>query len=223
MRTFPRSRTPVAALSSLFLAAACVIVVGDDGVLGSGHRVEESRDVASFSAVELSVPADVVVVVGEPAQLSLSGDDNLLSLVETEVRGGTLHIEARHRNLRFRSGLEVHLSTEALERFEVEGSGDVEIRGVRQDRFKVSIEGSGEVTASGSVDRLDARIEGSGDLRLESLESREAAVRIEGSGSIRVAVAEALHYSIEGSGDIVYAGSPRVSGGISGSGSVQPR
>ena len=212
---------------------ACVFVNGrpygidwshDVAVHGSGHEADAERSVSDFSAVRLQLPADVLVVVGEPTAVTLTGDDNLLALVRTEVRAGKLVIDAeRGKNLRFRKGLVIRIGTPDLSGFQVEGSGDVEIRNARGDSLHVSIEGSGDVTASGSVDYLDARIEGSGAMRLQELEAREAAVSIAGSGDVRVNVADSLRYKIAGSGDIRYDGSPHVSGGIEGSGSVRGR
>ena len=215
----------------LLLFTSCIIVVDDkglswreDSVKGSGTRVEESRDVGSFHAVELSVPAEVRVEIGDASSVSLSGDDNLLPLVKTEIRSGKLVItDPRGTNLRFRKKLDVHIVTPELSRFEVEGSGDVEVLGLQGERFHASIEGSGTIIAAGTVDTLKATIEGSGDLKLENLRAREASVSIEGSGDIGVHVTEELRYSIEGSGDIRYEGTPHVSGGISGSGSVRQR
>lgn len=218
-------------LAITLLLSSCIIVVDESGLgfhrgglQGSGTRVEEQRDVGEFSAVELSVPAEVVVVVGEASSLSLSCDDNLLSLVRTEVRDGRLEItRPRGTSLRFRKGLEIRIATPSLSGFEVEGSGDVEIRGLHGERFEASIEGSGDIVAQGAVDFLEASIEGSGDMRLAGVQAREASVSIEGSGDIGVHVTDALRYRIEGSGDIRYEGSPNVSGGISGSGSVRQR
>jgi len=129
--------------TALFLALAltlpaCIFVNGKpygvdwghaEVVHGSGHEADEERPVDDFSAVQLRLPADVLVVVGEPTSITLTGDDNLLARVHTEVRGGKLVITGeRGKNLRFRKGLMVRIGTPDLSRFEVEGSGDVEIR-----------------------------------------------------------------------------------------------
>lgn len=217
-----------AALCSCILVPGCIIVdgkpygieFGRDEVRGSGIRAQEDRAVDGFHAVRLALPAEVVVRVGEPTAFSISGDDDLLEHVTTEVVGGELVIDVPRR-YRFRKTVEIRISTPSLESFEVEGSGDVEILGVSGQRFAVSIAGSGEVSATGTVRRLEASIEGSGELDLQGLQAAEAKVSIEGSGGIRVQATDALDYKIEGSGDIRYRGTPEVSGGISGSGSVR--
>ena len=137
----------------LLLFTSCIIVVDERGfswrdevVRGSGKRVRVVRDVGSFSAVELCLPADVVVEIGEERSISLSGDDNLLERVETELQDGTLLIrEPRGTDLRFREGLDVRIVTPELSRFRLEGSGDI--------RYEGTLHESGGPSGSGSVRR----------------------------------------------------------------------
>src|SRR5262245_10016056 len=208
--------------------SSCIIVVDDaewDGfhshsVRGSGVRSEEDRPVAEFHAIDLETCANVKVEVGPTPSLHISGDDNLLPLVETKVENGVLTVDV-HESCRFRCGLELAITTPALERFVIEGSGDVQIQGLAADQLKLAIEGSGTIHAHGKAKNLVGSIEGSGTLSLAELAAENADLSIEGSGSMKVAVAEALHYSIEGSGDIRYAGDPDLGGKIEGSGSVE--
>ena len=110
------------------------------------------------------------------------------------------------------------IGTPSLERFTIEGSGDVKIQGLSSDKVKLVIEGSGTITALGSVRDLTGSIEGSGNLDLAELDAEEADLTIEGSGSMAVLAEKTLHYSIEGSGDIRYSGEPKLDGDIEGSG-----
>jgi len=227
------SRPPVLALAPALalLFSACIVVVDGDGnwhgprfpwshgVQGSGVRAEEQRPVAPFREVDLEVGASVLVRVGAPPSLQVVCDDNLLAEVETAVEDGVLTIDLR-RSCSFRTRLEIVIGTPSLERFDVDGSGDVRIEDLAGERVELNIEGSGTLQALGRVQRLSGSIEGSGDLQLGQLESLQAELSIEGSGSMEVRVAESLHYSIEGSGSIVYAGAPRVSGRTEGSGSL---
>jgi carbon monoxide dehydrogenase subunit G len=183
-------------------------------------RSEEDRPVAEFRAIELETSATVRVDVGQPPSLHLSGDDNLLPLVETKVENGVLSVDLRE-SCRFRADLEIVVTTPSLERFVIEGSGDVEIQGLAAEDLKLAIEGSGAIHAHGKARNLTGSIEGSGSLSLVELAAENAELSIEGSGSMQVAVAEVLHYSIEGSGDIRYAGDPDLGGKIEGSGSVE--
>lgn len=220
--------TPLARWSFLLAlpSVSCVVVVdghrSGHSIRGSGIPAEEQRSIAEFRAVELEVPATAVVRVGSGPTLHLSGDDNLLPLVRTTVSGGVLTIDLG-QSASFRRGLEIVIETPSLEGFTIEGSGDVRIEGLANERVELGIDGSGTIHASGRTHDLVGTIEGSGSLELAELESAHAQLSIEGSGAMDVRVAERLRYSIEGSGDIRYAGEPEVDGSIEGSGDVEKR
>jgi hypothetical protein len=209
---------------------SCIFVVSDGDWNGShsfrgpsircsGVRAEVDRPVTEFRSVRLETCADVVVRVGEAPALRLAGDDNLLSMVRTSVANGVLSIDVRE-SCDFRAGLQVTISTPALDCFVIEGSGDVGIEGLAADQVALSIEGSGSMRARGTARSLVASIQGSGEFDLGELAAENADLSIDGSGSMDVRVLRALHYSIEGSGDIRYSGEPEVAGRIDGSGNV---
>jgi len=208
--------------------ASCVFVVGDSdwydrhSVRGSGRRVEEDRQVPDFHAIDLETCADVKVTVGEANSVHLSGDDNVLPMVKTRVDNGVLSIDLPG-SYSYRCNLEVVIGTPSLDRFTIEGSGDVDIQGLAADEVKLAIEGSGTIHARGTAESLIGSIEGSGTLGLSDLDAKSAELSIEGSGSMEVRVAKLLRYSIDGSGDIEYSGNPELGGDIDGSGSVEKR
>ena len=211
-------------------AASCVFVVADEGwggshylahtIRGSGVRAEEDRQVTPFRAVELETSATVRVTIGEAHAVHLSGDDNLLPRVTTRVQNGVLSLDVEG-SCSFRCGLEVQITTPSLERFTIEGSGDVEIQGLAEDHVELAIDGSGTIRAQGTAGSLNGSIEGSGELDLAELPAQTAELSIEGSGSMLVQVAKELRYSIEGSGSIRYTGAPDLDGEIEGSGDIE--
>jgi hypothetical protein len=224
-------RLAVCSLLVLSLGS-CIIVVDENGsrvgpfwrqgLRGSGVRADSERSVPEFHAIDFEAHGRVVVRVGEPTAVRISGDDNLLAEVETTVDDGVLSIELA-RSCDFRCGLEIEIATPSLDGFELEGSGDVEIVGVDGQGIELSIEGSGDLVAHGRTHELVGSIEGSGDLRLADLQAEHANLSIEGSGSMDVNVVRALHYSIEGSGSIRYAGDAHVQGRVEGSGDIVRR
>lgn len=211
---------PIPFLIALVPSLAGCALVDPGTVYGSGTRAEEARSVSDFQAVVLSVSGRTEVRVGEERSLRISCDDDLLSYVTTEVRGGVLRIDMPE-GYEFRERLRVVITTPELTRFEVHGSADARIENVRGEHLAVTIEGSGDVEVDGKVKLLRATIEGSGDLRLTGLRSERADVSIQGNGAVALRVAYVLRYQIDGSGDIRYLGNPSVSGGINGSGSVR--
>lgn len=221
------------------LAVSC-ISIGQPGIDGSGQVVSQSRAAAGFDRVAVEDEFDVVVTVGPAHAVQVTGDDNLLPYVRTEVRGGTLHIET-DRDLDPTRGIRLTVSTPSLVSLSASGSSDVRATGVRAAAFdasssgssdlvgegdfgdlRSSVSGSGSMRLSGTADDVDAAVSGSGDLDLARVAARAARVRVSGSGSASVHAVETVNASVSGSGDVRYAGSPRVESSVSGSGSVRP-
>src|SRR5260221_13662487 len=75
------------ALMLLLLLSACI-----HGVRGSGVRKTEQRDLPAFNAIDTSGAFEVEVVCQKPASFEIEADDNIVPLVQTEVRGGVLHV-----------------------------------------------------------------------------------------------------------------------------------
>src|SRR5581483_1904312 len=83
------------ALCLLVLSVAgCKAMLGINKVQGSGTAKTEKRDVARFTAIEANFHGVINVAAQAPASLSISGDDNIVSLITTEVKNGTLYIKS---------------------------------------------------------------------------------------------------------------------------------
>lgn len=207
---------------------------------GSGVVATERRQVAPFEAVSVEGDFEVLVRVAPETSLTLTGDDNLLPLVRTEVREGTLHIGAT-RGVSSRRGIRVSLTTPSLQAVAVSGSSRVDARRFRAEAFRASVSGSGNLSAegetrtleialsgsgnarvTGSAERVAAALSGSGDLDLLRLSARTADVQVSGSGTAALLASDELNASVSGSGDVFYGGAPRVTSHISGSGTVEP-
>jgi hypothetical protein len=228
MRTSIRAATAAAIFAGL---ASFTALAGDDsdnwglhfglGVHGSGNIKTESRDVGSFDRVQSRGSIDVEIAVGKQASVTVEADDNILSLIRTDVRGGALIIDSQS-NFSSRHSPLVHITTPSLQALQVSGSGDSDIAGASGDQLLIRIEGSGDVRASGSVKSLRLRIEGSGDARLGDLNTDQADVEIDGSGDADLAVASSLDATVNGSGDVHYSGNPaHVTTRVHGSGEIE--
>lgn len=191
------------------------------GVQGSGVMATETRDVGDFTGVDLRGSANVTIAVGQPASVVLELDDNLLPLIQTEVRNGQLVIDNK-KSYSSSRGLSVSITVPELNQLAVNGAGDISIVNLNSDQFEVDLNGSSDVTALGSARKLAVTINGSGTVHLEDVVTNEATATIRGSGDIRLHVVEKLSANILGSGDIRYRGTPQVSKSIQGSGSIEP-
>jgi hypothetical protein len=186
---------------------------------GSGRVDTVNRKVGSFRSVSLDGAIDADITIGRQSDIQIKGDDNLIKLVKTEIKGGTLHIYL-DGNYSTHHPIKATFSAPALEGASVAGSGDLAIHGFRGSSLSLSIAGSGDVKADGSTDRLSATIAGSGDYRLYNLRATDAKVQISGSGDAEITATGHLSASVTGSGDVHYKGHPTVSKSVVGSGDV---
>ncbi|HJU86636.1 MAG TPA: head GIN domain-containing protein [Gemmatimonadota bacterium] len=236
------SRFFASALIAAMPALGCGISLDWDGssVAGSGVRTSVSRTVSAFDRVDVGGEYDVVIRVGASPSVVLEGDDNLLPLIRTEVRGGTLHIDSED-DLRSREPIRIAIGVAALNGIHSGGSSDVAVRDVRSEAFDASVAGSSELTANGEFGDLSASISGSGEIRMNGTAdaidgdvsgsgeldllqvrgARSATIDVSGSGDASLQVSDRLDASVSGSGDVRYRGQPRVEADVSGSGSVE--
>jgi hypothetical protein len=232
-------RELAALLCGAFLVAAPALA---ETVKGNGAIRTQARTVSGFTGVGLGISARVEVRQGDAEGVTVEADENLLPLIETVVKDGTLQIKPARRNLSLESsaikvvvqarridslalGGSGSISADALRAgklsLEVGGSGSIDLKHVQADQMKVEIGGSGDVKLGGSAKRLDVSIGGSGDIAAAALVADEVEVAIGGSGSAQVAARKLLDVSIAGSGSVSYSGDPQVTQTIVGVGRIK--
>jgi len=225
------------------LTTGCIVIdlngCGMKTVKGSGNLVTEERQLSDFDQISLKGTGKVTLTKGDRQYLKIRTDDNVMPLIETEVRNRKLEISHDKWNLR-PTTLEFILTVKDLKGASISGSGDINGKGrFISDDFYTDVSGSGNISLELDVAQLDSDISGSGSIQLRGktnsydasikgsgkisafdMEAKNASVTITGSGDCRMNVLEKLRAKITGSGDVRYKGHPRISQKITGSGSV---
>lgn len=205
------------------LSGTTVTLNGQPPREGSGTTAAVIRSLPRFTKIELRSAERLKVTRGDVVSVKISGDDNLLELIGTDVRGETLIIEPRS-SYRTRKSIVVEVTMPKLGALTMAGSGDAVIEAIDPNSFKLDIDGSGNVVATGTVDALEVEINGSGNADLPGVSAKRVEAEVNGSGNISVGVVEALDAEINGSGDIVYQGEPKsLKTWVNGSGSIRKR
>ncbi len=203
------------------LAALVLMAAGCGGsTTGSGHVVTVSRTVGGFSSIDLTGAATITVAVGRHTAVRISGDDNIVPLIRTEVRGSVLVVSSKHRYTSDHM-LHVRIATPALDGVTLKGSGTLTAAGIRATAFTLALSGAGTLQLSGTVGTLDTTISGVGTAVLQHLVAKDADVTLSGTGSVHVYVTGTLDATVNGVGSIVYSGHPaRVETHVSGVGTI---
>ncbi len=189
-------------------------------IQGSGNVLTESRSIPDFDGLILNVAARVRVRQGPPPELNITADDNIVPILETEVKKGVLTISARNGFVT-RNPVVIDLQTPELSAATINGSGTLNLESLVLAALDLKVAGSATVKAEGRTEALSAAVNGSGELLLADLQVKNCSLVIQGSGRAELAVADRLTTRINGSGEVVLQREPaRLESRIFGSGKV---
>lgn len=196
-----------------FAAAVITPALADDET--------ETRNLAEFDAIVIQGAVDLEIDVGKPQRVEITTDERQLSRIETSVSGGTLTINQEGR--RWFEDVEIRISVAALNRLNIQGAADAEVRNIESDDFRLEIDGAGDITFDGgSCGRAEMVVNGAGDIDAETFECREVRITINGAGDASVYASESVEAYLNGVGDITVYGNPsHVRPRISGLGSFE--
>lgn len=176
-----------------------------DIVIGEGPVVSKEYDVASFSSVSILSFTDIRIETGKEQKVMISGQKNIMDLLELEVDKGNL-------DLGFSSQLDIRPTEDltatitmpnALEAFSFIGLAEIELLGESQNNLIINITGSGNVNS------------------LE-LATNNVIIIWTGEGTAKVQALEQLILNCVGVFDITYLGEPAITNNSVGTVSVRP-
>ncbi|MBL8819759.1 MAG: DUF2807 domain-containing protein [Planctomyces sp.] len=227
------------AVTLLTLTGCTIRIPTKPNVSGSGVSKSETREIGDFHGVKVSVGMNVRVTCDQDPALKITGDDNIIPLIITEVKNGVLEIRS-DENLDPVAESLIEIQVKSVDQLMIEGSGDIEVAGMKCEAGKIviagagsvtgdvdaaslslSVAGSGDIALKGRSPQLDLSISGSGNGMLEELIADDVSISIAGSGDVAVHADKSLKVSVSGSGDVVWSGSAGdVKSTIMGSGAV---
>jgi hypothetical protein len=230
-------------INIIILSVLVLTLAACEKVRGDGPVVSETRNVSGFSGIDLRSEADLIYHSGSDYKVELSGQQNILDVLETYTDEGKLIIRYRG-DVRVRSHepLHIKISAPSVNRLSVRGQGEILASGpLTPSRLDIKVDGSGSVQVSeltanlldaevigsgnirvvgGTATEVRTLISGSGDIDLEGVAATKATTVTSGSGDTRLQVSETLKSTISGSGDVYYRGNPTIETHIYGSGRV---
>lgn len=213
-------------------------------ITGSGNVVTEDRAVSGVNSVHMEIPGNLEILQGTSQSLTVTGEDNILPLLITNVSGGRLTIRYRPvANVRVTRPLKLTLTVNILKELDVSSSSQVTVRpfttgdfrltlsssgsinleGIQADQITANLTSSGDILIKGSANQLDLDVSSSGSFQAGDLKAQNADVRLTSSGDVTVWVVDNLRANISSSGDIVYYGNPAVNKNLTSSGNLIPR
>ncbi len=206
----------------LILSGCAIIPDKPATVKGSGNVISETRAVAGFKSISLEGSADVNVNFGTTESLTIRGEDNIIFLIETNVKNGQLVINTKPQMTYTATvPVVVNVTMIALDHVSLSGSGNITVPNFAGDTLEVDMPGSGNIIIGGSANLVDIKLGGSGNIFTDQLKAKNATAVLDGAGNIKVFASDHLDVTLSGSGDIQYSGSPAsVNKKVTGVGSI---
>jgi hypothetical protein len=246
--TLPNNQIKPSNMKKLFVAFALLLAFSTFGqwpwekIEGNGNLKKETRQVSGYTAISSSGSWDVMVAYGESNSISLEGDENLLSYIETKVENGKLTIKNKKNvNLHSKNKITIYVSltrltgvtlsgsgdiigegkfdNEGTTEFKVSGSGKIKLAFHKINNVELGISGSGNIRLSGAATTVQAKISGSGNADCGDLLCDDASASVSGSGNVKFYANKSVEANISGSGNVSYKGAAtEVKKHVSGSG-----
>ena len=215
----------------LNLAVTATFAQRGKKIKGNGNVVTIERQTGDYDALRVGGFYEVELVEGNEGKITLSGEDNILEFIETEVKGGTLTIKSQdNMQLKVSTGEKVFITipVQSIDAIRLSGSGRLSSdMDLKADNFKVHTSGSRnaalsinaniiKVISSGSSNiKLDGKAEqvhitssGSSNLRAHELTTGIAEITSSGSSNIHISVINKIDVRSSGSSNVKYRGNP---------------
>ncbi len=194
-----------------------------------------------FNELELNLNANVIIKQGPEQRVEVSGPQELIDLLNKEVKNGTWEIEYSKKRVSNKTALDIVITVAHLKEIGLNGSGsitsetafheddmEIDVNGsgtitieLYTEDLEVGINGSGNINIKGSAEKFELSINGSGDFKGEAFVVESAEIDINGSGNTEIYASKKLSATINGSGDINYGGEPDIKLSKNGSGNIK--
>jgi hypothetical protein len=192
------------------------------GVHGSGVRKTEHRNLPSFTAIETTGAFVVQVNCKKPASFEIEGDDNILPLIQTEVRNGVLRVSSTKR-YSTRDPISLRITVPDLTSVSSTGAGKFTVSDLKNENFEIHSTGAALVIAEGQTNSVKISSTGAGKIDSHDLLAGKVEVTVTGAASVDVYASDQLDVTVSGAGRVTYSGEAKVNKHISGAGQVNKK
>lgn len=212
----------IALLIGLMSAMNCN-VGNSGGLTGSGNKKSEKRDVSGFMEIEASGAVTLEIVSQKDFSVEVEADDNLLSLIKTEVSGDVLKISSKDK-ISPKTKILVKVSMPELDSLNVSGASAATATNLKADLLKLEASGASKIKVEGQANILESNASGASGIDAEGLKVENADVEASGASNTTVSATNELKANASGASTIYYTGEPKsVSPKSSGASSVKKK
>lgn len=190
------------------------------GVHGSGNLVNEKRSISGFKSIEAGGVFQIEVTAQKDFGVEVEADDNLLSMIRTDVDGGVLRIKT-DKHFKSSNPVRIRISAPDIEKLDISGVANVTLDNVKNAALSIESSGASKIKVSGETAKLSVDVSGATKINADDLKSGNAVIDASGASFVSVNVTGDITSDVSGASRVVYSGTPtNVSTKKSGASSV---
>lgn len=200
------------------------IDLGGSKLQGSGVEKTEKREIGgSFTAIQISSSAKAIIKCQDKQSIEVSGDDNVVPLIVTEIKDNTLIIKPS-QSYKSNKPLQITIGVPNVEKLSVSSGAQAEVSNIKNEKIEVDISSGGNVSAQGDTQQFEASVSSGANLKAKDLHASKTKVDVSSGANADVYATEQLDASVSSGGNVDYFGSPKtVNKNVSSGGSLNPR
>ncbi len=219
-----------ALLLPILVATSSALAWDGDTIKGNGDVATETRKVTDFTAIEVGGGFEVEVKKGAPSLL-IEAERNLLELIRSEVKGGTLIVGTKPHvsidtNKRMRvvitapsltgisaaGGIDINVDVPVIKAAKIAASGGVQMRiaGIDSDSLVLDASGGADLLLTGKTGAMTIDASGGVHVTARALAAKTLKVDASGGCDLDVSVSDSVKGEISGGVDLRLHGHPKV-------------
>jgi putative autotransporter adhesin-like protein len=209
-------------MGTISLAGCDLGSITGGGITGSGNLKTEVRQVSNFTKVDFSAVGTLTIEQTGIEGLSITGDDNILPILTSDVSNGVLHLGAKdNQNYTTEKPITYLLSVKTLTGLTLSGAGVTQARNLDTQTMTVTMSGAGSATLQGKANDQQVTVSGAGSYDASDFATKTAKVTVSGVGNAIINASDTLDATVSGVGNVEYIGDPKVTSHVTGVGTVK--
>ena len=211
------------------------------GIKGDGNVVKQERDVSNFKGIDVGGAFKVYLTQGETEKLVVEADQNLMDVIETDVRAGVLKIKTSD-DIKDATELNIYITFKDLNELDISGACDL----IGENKFKlndididcsgasevdmkfsatsvdIDCSGASNVDFYGSAESVNMDLSGASKIDAGDFEVEKYDIDVSGASSGKIYVTGELSVEVSGAANLKYKGDPKIlEHDVSGAGSLR--
>jgi len=199
------------------------------GIKGDGNVVKQKRDISSFSGIEVGGAFRVFLTQGSTEKLEVEADENLLEVIKTQVKGGTLYITTTE-DILDSEALNIYLTFKDMHQMEVSGAckltgedkftfADLEMDcsgassidlKLSANKLELDCSGASNIELYGSAQKVEMDVSGASHFDAYELEVENYEIEVSGAAGAKIFVTGELSAEVSGAAHLKYKGDARI-------------